>query len=56
MMQYMIESTASNSQLFYDEQTTAWAGLMSSTDYCICNLLYDTNNATKIEITEFKTL
>lgn len=56
MMQYMIESTASNSQLFYDEQTTAWGGLMSSTDYCICNLLYDTNNATKIEITEFKTL
>ncbi len=56
MMQYMIESTASNSQLFYDEQTTAWGGLISSTDYCICNLLYDNNGATRIEVTEFKTL
>lgn len=55
-MQYLIESSASQSELHYEEATTTWSGLYSHTDYCICNLLYDTNNATKIEITDFTTL
>lgn len=55
-MQYLIESSASQSQLFYEEASTSWGGLSSGTKYSICNLLYDNNNATRVEITDFSTL
>ena len=54
-MIYLIESSASESRIFYEPATVEWSGLWYDYDYTICTLVLDKSGAKGLSFVEFHT-
>ena len=54
-MIYLIESSASESRIFYEPATVEWSGLWYDYDYTICTLVLDKSGAKGLSFMEFHT-